>query len=106
MENVLRSLSVIENEFLISYVVLSFVNDDKVFGVIRASEESIGNFDSSFKKKVAKALCHHFAGSAELDFACTGERYNSETGGFDLIYSDGLKGGIEVVVTADLVSVF
>lgn len=108
MENVLRSLIVIENEFLISHVVLSFVNDDKVFGVVRASEESVGNFDSSFVRKVADALRHHFAGEADLNFLYVGERYDSAAGEFHLIYTDGsaVDGGVEVVVRIDLVEVF
>lgn len=108
MENVLRSLNVIENEFLISHAVLSFVNDGKVFGVVRASEESVGTFDSCFVRKVASALRHHFAGEADLNFLYAGERYDSESGGFHLIYTDGsaVDGDVEIVVRADLVEVF
>lgn len=106
MDSVLRALSVIENEFLVSHAVLSFASDGKVFGIVRATEESVGMFDSSFKRKVAHALRHHFAGDDELDFLCVSENYNSETGGFDLTYSDGLKGSDHVVVRADLVEVF
>ncbi len=38
MEKVFGSLSVIEDEFSISHVALSFVKDNKVFGVVRASD--------------------------------------------------------------------
>lgn len=108
MENVFRSLNVIENNFLISYVALSFVSDGKVFGIVRASEESIGTFDSGFVRKVANALSHHLGGDAGLNLSYVGERYDSESGEFYLIYTDGgaADGDVEIVVRADLVEVF
>jgi len=108
MENVFRSLSVIEDEFLISHVVLSFVKDNKVFGVVRASEESIGSFDSGFVRKVANALRHHFSDVADLNFLYAGERYDLESGDFHLIYTDGsaVDGDVEIVVRVDLLKVF
>lgn len=108
MENVFKSLSVIEKEFFICHAVLSFVSDNTVFGVVRASEESIGNFDGEFLRKVTNALRHHFAGESGLDFYYVGERYDSAAGEFHLIYKDGsaVDGGVEVVVRIDLVEVF
>lgn len=108
MDSVLRALGVIENEFLVSHAVLSFVSDGTVFGIVRATEESVGTFDGSFVRKVANALHHHFAGAADLNFLYIGERYNSESGDFHLIYSDGsaVDGDVEILVRADLVEVF
>lgn len=108
MENVFKSLSVIENEFFICHAVLSFVSDNTVFGVVRASEESIGNFDGEFLRKVTNALRHHFAGESGLNFYYVGERYDSASGDFHLIYTDGSAsdGDVEIAVKVSVADVF
>lgn len=106
MENVFRSLSVVEDEFLIVYAVLSFVDNGSVFGIVRASDESVGTFDSAFIRKVSDALGFYFAGSDGLTITYVCERYDSKSGGFHLIFSDGSKDAKEIVVRADLAGVF